>query len=57
MSMWDDEAGYDYDDPKHPTYADRMFDLADMLRKAERENAGLTPDLGEMLVKEDEALD
>jgi len=36
--MWDDEAGYDYSDPKHPTYAERMYDYADQKRKEAKEN-------------------
>jgi len=52
MSMWDDEAGYDYDDPKHPTWSDRMLDMADSLRKISKEQG-----LSETLVREDEALD
>ena len=37
MSFWDDEAGYDLRDPKHPTWADRMADMADIHRKLEKE--------------------
>lgn len=37
MSMWDDEAGYDRDDPKHPDWADAIADRADLLRKREKE--------------------
>jgi hypothetical protein len=36
--MWDDEAGYDFDDPKHPTFADRAYEAADHARKAARES-------------------
>lgn len=32
----DDDCGYEPDDPKHPTYAERMFDAADRARKIER---------------------
>lgn len=35
--MWDDEAGYDRDDPKHPDWADAMADRADMQRKRLKE--------------------
>lgn len=38
MSFWDDDAGYDIRDPKHPDYADRAFHAADHFRKADREN-------------------
>lgn len=31
--MWDDDAGYDTSDPKHPGWADFMADGADALRK------------------------
>jgi len=43
--MWDDEAGYDYDDPKHPDYEDALLGWVDQVRKAERENvpSGLQP--------------
>ena len=39
MSMWDDDAGYTYDDPKHSQWADYMAYRADTQRKATRENA------------------
>ena len=39
--MFDDEAGYDYTDPKHPTYGERMLGWADDARKREREDAPL----------------
>lgn len=29
MSIWDDEAGYEYSDPKHPTFHDRYAGLWD----------------------------
>jgi hypothetical protein len=29
----DDDCGYDRDDPKHPTYADRLDDAADHYRE------------------------
>ncbi len=38
MSMWDDEAGYDRTDPKHPSWRDGMATAADMRRKAAKEN-------------------
>lgn len=37
--MWDDDAGYDRSDPKHPDFASMWLDYADTARKAERENA------------------
>lgn len=36
--MFDDDSGYDLRDPKHPTYAERMFDAADDQRKRDRES-------------------
>lgn len=36
--MWDDEAGYDRDDPKHPDFADVLADRADMERKRMKED-------------------
>lgn len=38
MSVYDD-SGYDLDDPKHPTFMDRMWEHADLMRKREREDA------------------
>lgn len=38
MSVWDDEAGYDYDDPKHPTFHERYADWGDTLRKRDKES-------------------
>ena len=38
MSVWDDEAGYDRDDPKHPSFAERWLDHIDLERKRLREN-------------------
>jgi len=35
--VWDDEVGYDTDDPKHPEYAERKADQADYERKRRRE--------------------
>ena len=37
---WDDEAGYDLDDPKHPSYSERAADKADRAR-AEKKDSGL----------------
>ena len=34
---WDDEAGYDTDDPKHPDYAERKAEKAEQKRDQERE--------------------
>lgn len=35
----DDECdAYDLDDPKHPTYRERMLDRADIIRKSQRED-------------------
>lgn len=39
MTAWDDTAGYELDDPKHPDYADRVLEDADRRRKAERESS------------------
>ena len=36
---WDDDSGYDLNDPKHPTYAERVFAASDNRRKREREDA------------------
>lgn len=36
--MWDDEAGYSYDDPKHPSFYERYAMLADQLKKQRREH-------------------
>jgi hypothetical protein len=38
MSNWDDEAGYDRDDLKHPDRAGALLDRADDQRKRDREN-------------------
>lgn len=35
---WDDDAGYDYGDPKHPSYAERMCEAGDLARKRAKEN-------------------
>ncbi len=37
---WDDDAGYDLNDPKHPTWSDRMADKADMYRSQRRDEPG-----------------
>jgi hypothetical protein len=34
----DDDSGYDLDDPKHPTWAERYYEKADELRKSQRDN-------------------
>lgn len=34
---WDDAAGYDINDPKHPDFADKMADKADMDKEKSRE--------------------
>lgn len=34
---WDDDAGYDTSDPKHPDWGDRMLERADIERKREKE--------------------
>lgn len=39
MSLWDDEAGYDRDDPKHPGYGEMWRGWADDERKRRKENA------------------
>lgn len=39
VSVWDDEAGYDRDDPKHPDFAEALLTWVDNRRKADRENA------------------
>lgn len=38
MVSWD-ESGYDLNDPKHPTYHERMSGWGDWARKRARENA------------------
>ena len=32
----DDDCGYEPDDPKHPNYAERMYDMADRAKKIGR---------------------
>ena len=46
---WDDESGYDLDDPKHPTWAERQLEKADFARDYARENP---PELDESLMNE-----
>lgn len=41
--MYDDDTGYELNDPKHPSFFDRMADYADLARKRERENPVLPP--------------
>lgn len=36
-NKWDDAAGYDKDDPKHPDWAERMADKADELKMLRKE--------------------
>lgn len=36
--MWDPDAGYDRDDPKHPDFADAAAHKADMDRKRMKED-------------------
>lgn len=43
--MWDDEAGYDRGDPKHPDYAEAMRGRADDDRKRAREEGSDWPAL------------
>ena len=44
-SKWDDDVGYDVDDPKHPGYTDRMAGQADMNDRGEEDQMlGLTHD-------------
>ena len=35
----DEDMGYERDDPKHPTYSERMADMADYLRERARDEA------------------
>ena len=37
-AAWDDESGYDLDDPKHPTWLDRQHDAADLQNDYNKEN-------------------
>ena len=44
-NKWDDDAGYDRDDPKHPGYMDRMSGMADIADRGEEDQMlGLTHD-------------
>ena len=45
---WDDESGYDLDDPKHPTWAERQYEKADQARDYARENP---PELDENITR------
>ena len=45
---WDDESGYDLDDPKHPTWAERQLEKADFARDYARENP---PELDENITR------
>ena len=36
--IWDDESGYDLDDPKHPTWAERQNEKADWAKDYARDN-------------------
>ena len=38
MSMWDDEAGYDRDDPKHPGWADSVLRAVEVMKEKRWEN-------------------
>ena len=38
VNNWDDEAGYDLDDPKHPQWLERQYEKADFERDQAREN-------------------
>lgn len=51
MNLFDDEAGYDRDDPKHPDWADAMADRADMDRKREKEDRAEADDRDFALVR------
>lgn len=35
--MYDDDSGYELDDPKHPSFADRYADWTDTQRKRDKE--------------------
>ena len=35
-NTWDDEAGYELNDPKHPSYYERMAETADFNKKLAR---------------------
>jgi hypothetical protein len=36
---YDEDMGYDRSNPKHPTYSERMADLADYMRERARDEA------------------
>lgn len=38
MSSFDWDEGYAFDDPKHSSYSERFAELADLRRKALKEN-------------------
>ena len=38
VNNWDDESGYDLDDPKHPQWLERQYEKADFERDQAREN-------------------
>ena len=46
--MWDDEAGYDTIDPKHPSFAEMWLDHIDQQRKREREQGPITCAYGDI---------
>ena len=53
--MKDDGSGYDLDDPKHPTYRERMLENADLLRdqlRATPQTPDIQPDAGPSEEKE-----
>lgn len=45
MLYLDDDSGYDLNDPKHPTFPERMADHVDELRKREKEESPEPEDL------------
>jgi hypothetical protein len=52
-SKWDDDAGYDVNDPKHPGYMDRVAGQADMNDRGEEDQMlGLTHDDSEPMFEE-----
>ena len=53
--LWDDEAGYDRDDPKHPSFAEQWLDYVDEQRKREKKDGpeGLAEHLREAREVED----
>ena len=55
--MSTDDSGYELDDPKHPTYRERMLEQADILREQLKENPptpAVQPDDGPSETKEQE---